>query len=93
MSPRREIFELLAERGEQSPVDYPAVYILLNSAAGGHYEERFEEAEILTELAQMLAAGEIESRNEGGEAADKFIAGVRLRLTARGRSALRQLAP
>lgn len=36
-----EILALVAQHGDNATVDYPAVFILLNTVAGGYYQERF----------------------------------------------------
>jgi|GEM_PF-7070163 len=57
-----EIEALLASHAGQ-PMDYVAVFMFLNTVAGGHYEERFSEAEVRAGLAQLLGAGVIELSN------------------------------
>lgn len=53
-----EILALLAERAGQ-PVDYVALFMLLNTVAGGHYEERHTEGEIIATLGRLLSEGMI----------------------------------
>jgi len=58
--PSAEIREILFSHAGQ-PVDYVALFMFLNTVAGGHYEERYSEAEIGDSLRQLLASGEVEA--------------------------------
>ena len=61
MAPARaEILEILASHAGQ-PVDYLALYMFLNTVAGGHYQERYGAEEIERELRELLHAGAIEA--------------------------------
>ncbi|MGH9467873.1 MAG: hypothetical protein ACRD1Y_11020 [Terriglobales bacterium] len=53
-----EIVLLLAAHAGE-PVDYVAIVTLLNTVAGGHYEERHTEAEIRAALLHLLLNGRI----------------------------------
>jgi len=55
-----EILQLLASHSGQ-PVDYVALFMFLNTVAGGHYEERFTEAELAGALRDLLNSGQIEA--------------------------------
>lgn len=55
-----EIRDLLASHAGQA-VDFVAIYMFLNTVAGGHYEERHSETDIVAALQQMVAAGTIEA--------------------------------
>lgn len=55
-----EILALLASRAGQ-PVDYVALFMLLNTVAGGHYEERHSEREIIATLGDLLNSGIIQA--------------------------------
>ncbi|MGH9412283.1 MAG: hypothetical protein ACRD0Y_00955 [Terriglobales bacterium] len=61
-----EIQQLLtAHSGE--PVDYVAIVMLLNTVAGGHYEERHSEEQIRTALLGLLRSGEVVFTTATGE--------------------------
>ncbi|HXR97583.1 MAG TPA: hypothetical protein VN709_07040 [Terriglobales bacterium] len=53
---RDEIVGILAAHAEQ-PIDYVAIFMFLNTVAGGHYEDRWSETAIRTELDAMMAGG------------------------------------
>ncbi|MGH9482027.1 MAG: hypothetical protein ACRD1L_08020 [Terriglobales bacterium] len=55
-----EIQQILAVHAGE-PVDYVAVFMLLNTAAGGNYQERYAEPDLRAGLRQLLAAGTIEA--------------------------------
>lgn len=61
----REIEQLLAAHAGE-PVDYVAMVMLLNTVAGGHYEERHSEDDIQRALEWLLREGRIEAV-AGGE--------------------------
>lgn len=54
-----EIEALLASHAGQ-PMDYVAVFMFLNTVAGGHYQERFTESEVKAALQALLSAGAVE---------------------------------
>ena len=56
----REIVEILASHAGQ-PVDYVALFMFLNTVAGGHYDERYTEAEIRHSLGRLMASGAVEA--------------------------------
>ena len=60
MAARAEILEILASHAGQ-PVDYVALFMFLNTVAGGHYEERYGEAELGEAVQALLASGAIEA--------------------------------
>ncbi len=62
----REILALFAEHAPQG-LDYVSVFMFLNTVAGGHYEERYPEAEIRAALKAALERGWL-ARNGEGEA-------------------------
>lgn len=64
---RGEIAGLLMEHAGQ-PVDRVALFMFLNTVPGGHYVERYTEAEIGAALGAMLTAGTIEAEEHGPEA-------------------------
>lgn len=80
MTVRGEILTLLAQQGEAAPVDFPAIYILLNTVAGGHYEERFAHTDIEAALVELCA--------EGAVAPQEGEAGAIYRITPSGRALL-----
>ncbi|MHB8733907.1 MAG: hypothetical protein ACYC6M_01275 [Terriglobales bacterium] len=88
MDLRREILQLLAEHAEATPVDEVAVFMLLNTVAGGHYEDRYSEDAIRAELTQLLDAGMIDVRDATGASGLALARDHRLRLTGRGRESL-----
>ena len=55
-----EILQLLSAHASAT-VDYVAVFMLLNTVAGGHYQERYPEAAIRASLRLLLAEGAIEA--------------------------------
>ncbi|MGH9476724.1 MAG: hypothetical protein ACRD1C_10370 [Terriglobales bacterium] len=55
-----EIANLLAAHSGE-PMDYVAIVTLLNTVAGGHYQERHSEQDIRVALDSMLRDGRIES--------------------------------
>lgn len=55
-----EILQILAAHAGAT-VDYVAVFMLLNTVAGGHYQERYPEAAIRASLRQLLAEGAIQA--------------------------------
>lgn len=59
LSLRHEIQEILISHAGQ-PVDFVAIYMFLNTAAGGHFTDRYEEDAIQACLDAMMTAGEIE---------------------------------
>jgi hypothetical protein len=59
----REILQLLAEHYQQ-PVDGVALYMFLNTVAGGHYEDRFSQEQIDTALQSLLNDGLISAESE-----------------------------
>lgn len=86
-----EILALVAQHGDNATVDYPAVFILLNTVAGGYYQERFGEQEIQAALIALHADGSLSAHGADGE----LLASLALpedrcifRLTAKGRAAL-----
>ncbi|TAN21999.1 MAG: hypothetical protein EPN33_10110 [Acidobacteria bacterium] len=58
MTTAQEIVQLLAAHSGE-PVDYVAIVTLLNTVAGGHYEERHSEAAIGAALLGLLESGQI----------------------------------
>lgn len=60
---RDEIRQLLAEHAGQR-MDFVAIFMFLNTVAGGHYEERCSEEDLRGALAELLAAGEIATELE-----------------------------
>lgn len=81
MTVRGEILALLAQHGEAAAVDFPAIYILLNTVAGGHYEERFAHTDIESALVELCAEGSVAALQEGD-------AGATYRITPSGRALL-----
>lgn len=59
-----EIRQILAEHAGQ-PVDYVALFMFLNTVAGGHYEERHSELEIQSTLLALEQSGLIEAADRG----------------------------
>lgn len=55
-----EILELLASHAGQ-PVDFVALFMFLNTVAGGNYQERVTEDELTTCLRGLLASQAIEA--------------------------------
>lgn len=82
MTLAREILALLAPRNDKE-TDFPAIYIMLNTAPGGNYQARYNEAEIQRTLVELVAGGAVaEERN-----ADQI---VTYRITAAGRARLQE---
>lgn len=71
-----EILELLASHSGQ-PVDYVALFMFLNTVAGGHYEERCTEAKLASALRDLLSTGQIEAWD-----GDQLLAGGAAPVTA-----------
>jgi hypothetical protein len=63
-----EILELLASHAGQ-PVDFIALFMFLNTVAGGHYEERYSEADLADGLRELLDSGAIQAWENGQLAA------------------------
>ncbi|MGH9416070.1 MAG: hypothetical protein ACRD01_05530 [Terriglobales bacterium] len=53
-----EIEALLRQHAGEA-VDYVAIFMLLNTVAGGHYEDRYGEDELRRQLAELLTQGRI----------------------------------
>lgn len=60
----REILALFAEHAPQG-LDYVSVFMFLNTVAGGHYEERYPEAEIRAALKAALERGWLAPEGDG----------------------------
>jgi hypothetical protein len=67
MGLEQSILQLLAEHGE-APVDYVALFMFLNTVAGGHYQETHSETAIRGALASLLQRGEISAWAPNGKA-------------------------
>lgn len=70
-------------------LDYVAIFMFLNTVAGGHYQERWTESALQSALAAALAQGWLEVRAAEGESPlppESAIrpGGPRLHLTATG---------
>ena len=59
-----EICTLLAGHASE-PVDFMALYMFLNTAAGGHFEDRHSENEIAVALLSLLADGSVQAWEDG----------------------------
>ncbi len=81
MTLAREILALLAPRNDRE-MNFPAIYIMLNTAPGGNYQERYSEAEIQRTLVELVAGGAMAEECN----ADQI---VTYRITAAGRARLR----
>ncbi len=56
MSPlEREILLLLSQQADPVRMDYVAIYTLLNTVSGGHYQERYSEADINSALFRLAS--------------------------------------
>lgn len=94
----REILVLLAEHSPQG-LDYISIFMFLNTVAGGHYEERYPEAEIRAAVTAVVERGWVAVAGDDGEGpqsvadsalepADLGPGAHRLHLTDSGRAAL-----
>jgi len=94
MDLHREILQVLAEHGDSTPVNGVAIYMLLNTVVGGHFEDRYSEEAIRAELQRLLNASLVtnatndEGREKADDAKQPGWRDQRYRLTALGRSAL-----
>ena len=89
MDLHREILQVLAEHGDSTPVDGVAIYMLLNTVVGGHFEDRYSEEAIRAELQRLLDASLIvDAADAADDEAQPGWRARRYRLTALGRSAL-----
>ncbi|HUX67657.1 MAG TPA: hypothetical protein VMV31_09220 [Terriglobales bacterium] len=59
-----EILQILATHSDAA-VDYVAVFMFLNTVAGGHYEERYPEADIRASLRLLLDQGAVDAWQAG----------------------------
>jgi hypothetical protein len=64
----KEILQLLAQHSQET-VDGVGLFILLNTVAGGHYEERYSEASLTRELRNLLAGSLVTAHDSSGAAA------------------------
>lgn len=67
MTTAQEIVQLLAAHSGE-PVDYAAIVTLLNTVAGGHYQERHSEEAIGAALLALLDSGQILAVGSGSAA-------------------------
>lgn len=67
MTTAQEIVQLLAAHSGD-PVDYVAIVTLLNTVAGGHYQERHSEEAIGAALRALLESGQILAVGSGSAA-------------------------
>ena len=89
MDLHREILHILCERPD-APVDYVAIFMFLNTVAGGHYQERATEDELRQALHRLLHDGHVQARNPDGELVLQPVPGVTFcyyAVTAAGRAA------
>lgn len=61
---RLELLNLLATHTGQ-PMDFVAIFMFLNTVAGGHYEDRHGEDAIRAALVELVATGAIEATHDG----------------------------
>ncbi len=49
----REILLLLTQQAQSVQMDYVAIYTLLNTVSGGHYQERYTEPDLQSALQRL----------------------------------------
>ncbi len=89
----REILQLISQHGPAAPIDFVAVFMLLNTVAGGHYQDRYSEEQIRSALRALAARGELQATLADGtvvESPDLQPGLERFHITPAGQAALLQ---